>query len=69
MCYLPAPSIGVAELGDSSVNLNVRPWVKSEEYWDVRADFTEAIKLSFDEKGISFPYPQQDVHMYQSAKH
>lgn len=65
----PAPFIGVAELGDSSVNLNVRPWVKSEEYRDVRADFTEAIKLSFDEKGISFPYPQQDVHMYQSAKH
>ncbi len=64
----PAPTIGVAELGDSSVNLNLRPWVRTEEYWDVRADLIEAIKLSFDEKGISFPFPQQDVHMYQSAE-
>ena len=64
----PAPTIGVAELADSSVNLNMRPWVKTEEYWDVRADLIEAIKLSFDEKGISFPFPQQDVHMYQSAE-
>lgn len=64
----PAPTIGVAELGDSSVNLNMRPWVKTEDYWAVRADLTEAIKLSFDEKGISFPFPQQDVHMYQAAE-
>lgn len=63
----PAPTIGVAELADSSVNLIVRPWVKSEEYWDVRLDVTEKIKLTFDEKGISFPYPQQDVHMHQQV--
>ncbi len=64
----PAPTIGVAELGDSSVNLNMRPWVKTEDYWAVRADLTEAIKLSFDEKGISFPFPQQDVHMFQAVE-
>ncbi len=63
----PAPAIGVAELADSSVNLIVRPWVKTEEYWDVRLDLTERIKLVFDERGISFPYPQQDVHMHASA--
>lgn len=61
----PAPAIAVSELADSSVNLIVRPWVKTPEYWDVRLDLTEKIKLTFDEKGISFPYPQQDVHMYQ----
>ncbi len=64
----PAPAIGVAELGDSSVNLYMRSWVKTEDYGNVRADLIEAIKLSFDEKGISFPYPQRDVHIYQSAE-
>lgn len=61
----PAPTIAVAELGDSSVNLIVRPWVNTAEYWDVRLSLIEQIKLVFDEKGISFPYPQQDVHMHQ----
>ncbi len=63
----PAPAIAVAELGASSVDLIVRPWVKTEDYWDVRLELTEQIKLTFDEKGISFPYPQQDVHMYQQS--
>jgi small conductance mechanosensitive channel len=61
----PAPSIVVAELGDSSVNLNVRPWVNSADYWSVRPDLLEKIKLKFDEEGISIPYPQQDVHMHE----
>jgi len=61
----PAPSIVVAELGDSSVNLNVRPWVNSEDYWSVRPDLLEKIKARFDEVGISIPYPQQDVHMHE----
>jgi len=60
----PAPTIAVSELADSSVNFVVRPWVKTADYWAVRCDLTEKIKLTFDEKGISFPYPQQDVHMY-----
>lgn len=64
----PAPAIAVAELADSSVNLIVRPWVKTNEYWDVRLDLIERIKLTFDEKGISFPYPQQDVHMFQATE-
>ncbi len=60
----PAPTIAVSELADSSVNFVVRPWVKTADYWAVRRDLIEKIKLTFDEKGISFPYPQQDVHMY-----
>ncbi len=59
----PAPVIAVSELGESSVDFVVRPWVKTEEYWDVRGDLIEKIKLTFDEKGISIPYPQRDVHM------
>ena len=60
----PAPTVAVSELADSSVNFVVRPWVKTADYWAVRFDLTEKIKLTFDEKSISFPYPQQDVHMY-----
>ncbi len=59
----PEPVIALGELADSSVNFNVRPWCKSEEYWDVKADLTEKIKLAFDDNGISIPYPQMDVHM------
>ena len=62
----PAPAVAVADLGDSSVNFNVRPWVRSEDYWAVRADLTERIKLGFDERGFNFPYPSQDVYMHQS---
>lgn len=61
----PAPSIALGELGDSSVNFNVRPWVNSGDYWPVRADLLEKIKLAFDANGISIPYPQQDVHMHE----
>ncbi len=64
----PAPAIAVAELADSSVNLIVRPWVKTADYWSVRLDLIENIKVTFDEKGISFPYPQQDVHMFQAVE-
>ncbi len=63
----PAPGIALSELTDSSVNFNVRPWVKSEDYWPVRADLLEKIKLAFDANGISIPYPQQDVHMHNAA--
>lgn len=63
----PAPTIAVSELADSSVNLVVRPWVQTSDYWKVRFDLTEKIKLTFDERGISFPYPQQDVHMHQKS--
>lgn len=58
----PAPLIAVGELADSSVNFNVRPWCKTGDYWAVYADTHENIKLTFDEQGISIPYPQMDVH-------
>jgi small conductance mechanosensitive channel len=58
----PEPVVAVAELADSSVNFNVRPWVKSDDYWDVRSDLIEKIKLAFDKNGISIPYPQMDIH-------
>jgi len=61
----PAPAISVAELADSSVNLNVRPWTKTTDYWAVRSDLLENIKASFDANGISIPYPQRDVHLHQ----
>lgn len=61
----PSVTVAVSELADSSVNFVVRPWVNTEDYWDVKFSLTEKIKLAFDEAGISIPYPQQDVHMYQ----
>ncbi len=64
----PAPTIAVAELADSSVNLVFRPWVKTGDYWDVRFDLTEKIKNSLDEAGISIPFPQQDVHLFVEKK-
>ncbi|MBU1986374.1 MAG: mechanosensitive ion channel [Proteobacteria bacterium] len=64
----PAPQIAIAELAESSIQIVVRPWVQTSDYWDVRFDLTEKIKISFDEKGISFPYPQRDVHIYQTNR-
>jgi len=61
----PEPQIAVAELADSSVNFVVRPWVNSADYWPVRFDLTETIKKRFDQEGISIPFPQQDVHLFQ----
>lgn len=59
----PKPLIAVNELGDSSVNLIVRPWVKTAIYWDVRWDLIEKIKVTFDAEGITIPLPQRHVHM------
>jgi len=58
----PAPFIAVSELADSSVNFVVRAWTNTDDYWDVYFDMLEKVKLTFDEKGISIPYPQMDVH-------
>ncbi len=58
----PAPFVAVSELADSSVNFVVRAWVKSGDYWGVYFDTIEKVKVTFDEKGISIPYPQLDVH-------
>lgn len=61
----PEPQVAVAELADSSVNFVVRPWVNAADYWGVKFDMTETIKKRFDDEGISIPFPQQDVHLYQ----
>ncbi len=63
----PACTIAVSELGDSSVNFVVRPWVNSSDYWSVKFDLTEAIKKRFDQDSISFPFPQRDVHLYNKS--
>jgi len=63
----PKPVVALSELGDSSVNFIVRPWVKSADYWAVLWDTTEAVKMKFDAAGISIPYPQMDVHFEQPA--
>jgi len=59
----PEPQVAVSELADSSVNLVVRPWVNTGDYWAVRFDVTRKIKEAFDENGIEIPFPQHVVHM------
>ena len=61
----PAPRVAVFELGDSSVNLVVRPWTKTENYWDVYYSTPQAVKERLDAEGIVIPFPQRDVHLFQ----
>ena len=63
----PEPVVKVHELADSSVNFVVRPWAKTENYWDVYWDITRAVKERFDAEGVSIPFPQRDVHLHQVA--
>jgi len=63
----PAAVVALGELADSSVNFIARPWVKSEDYWDVLWDTNEKVKLAFDAAGIGIPYPQMDVHVSKEA--
>lgn len=63
----PECLIAVSELADSSVNFIVRPWVNRADYSSVKFGLTEAIKKRFDKEGISFPFPQQDVHLYNKG--
>jgi small conductance mechanosensitive channel len=63
----PAPLVAVAELADSSVNFNVRPWCATGDYWGVYFDVHEKVKLTFDAEGISIPYPQMDIHQDKAA--
>lgn len=62
----PAPQIFVVELADSSVNFSVRAWTNSGDWWATYTDMIEKIKIRFDEEGINIPYPQQDVHLFNS---
>jgi len=61
----PAPVVAVSELGDSSVNINVRPWVKTDDYWTTRWDLIRGLKEGLEAAGCSIPYPQRDVHLYK----
>jgi len=61
----PAPVVHLHELGDSSVNFVVRPWVKVDDYWDVYWYVTREVKMRFDAEDISIPFPQRDVHIYE----
>ena len=63
----PAPQVVVAEMADSSVNFNVRPWCATGDYWGVFFDFQKTIKQRLDQEGVSIPFPQQDVYMHQVA--
>lgn len=63
----PTPLVAVSELGESSVEFVIRPWVASAEYWDVRYDLLEKIKIGFDQRGFSIPFPQRDVHVRDLA--
>ncbi|WP_317932658.1 mechanosensitive ion channel family protein [Halioxenophilus sp. WMMB6] len=63
----PAPLIKLHTLGESSVDFIVRPWCKTEDYWDVYWDVTRAVKTRFDAEGVSIPFPQRDIHIYQNG--
>ncbi len=63
----PASEIYVKELGDSSVNFVVRAWVNASDYWPFFFAMQERVKLRFDQDGISIPFPQRDVHLYQHS--
>ena len=59
----PAPDIFVSAHADSAINILVRPWCKSEHFWDVHFGTMENVKLAFDREGITIPYPQRDLHI------
>ena len=61
----PIPTVAVSDLGDSSVNLLVRPWVDTGNYWTAKWDITKKLKEAFDKNGISIPFPQSNVHLIQ----
>jgi small conductance mechanosensitive channel len=63
----PEPVVRLHELGESSVNFVVRPWVKTEDYWPVYWDVTREVKMKFDAEGISIPFPQRDVHLFADS--
>ncbi len=63
----PEPVVRLHNLGDSSVDFIVRPWVETDDYWEVFWDVTRTVKMRCDEEGISIPYPQQDLHLYTAS--
>lgn len=63
----PAPVVAVSEMAASSIDLVVRPWVKVADYWNVRFDLVEKLKVSLEEHGLTIPFPQRDIHIRTSA--
>jgi len=59
----PEPQVAVKEMADSAVILVIRPWVKTEDYWNFFFDFQKALKQKYDKEGISIPFPQRDLHI------
>jgi small conductance mechanosensitive channel len=64
----PEPMVRLHTLGESSVDFVVRPWVKTDDYWDVYWAVTREVKMRFDREGISIPFPQRDIHLYEEKK-
>lgn len=64
----PEPTVNVSDLGDSSVELLLRPWTTPSKYWDMYFDVMENSKEALDKAGISIPFPQRDVHIYEHKK-
>ncbi|MFO7846235.1 MAG: mechanosensitive ion channel family protein, partial [Balneolaceae bacterium] len=62
----PEALIAISTLGDSSVMIRVRPWTETPNVWPLRYDLTKRVKEKFDENGVSFPFPQRDVHLFQN---
>jgi small conductance mechanosensitive channel len=60
--------MAVRELGESSVDLVVRVWCQSADFWPIYFDLIEKVKIAFDENGITIPFPQRDVHLFQDKK-
>ncbi len=63
----PAPLVRLHDLGDSSVDFVVRPWVATEDYWEIHWAVTREVKMRFDREGISIPFPQRDVHIHSQT--
>jgi small conductance mechanosensitive channel len=61
----PETQVAVSNLGDSSVDLVVRPWCRGADYWSLRFDLTRRFKEELEGAGCSIPFPQRDVHLYQ----
>lgn len=64
----PEPQVVVTGLGDNSVDLSLRFWAKQEDYWGLHFDTIEALKVQLEDAGVSFPFPQRDVHLYNMDK-
>ena len=62
----PKPQVSVKEMADSAVVLVIRPWVKTDDYWNFFFDFQKALKQKYDKVGISIPFPQRDVHLFEN---